>query len=91
MVVEPDCGRVVEQRRPEARQEPIADVEGLAGVEQVHPVDRHRALGRHDAHAGERGDQSGLRRRVEQVEQAAGVVAVGMGQPDPADVCRVDH
>ena len=32
-----------------------------------------------------------VRCRLEQVEQATGVVAVGMGQPDPADVGRVEH
>ena len=46
---------------------------------------------RHDAGADERRDDSRLRCGVEQREQAAGVIAVGMGQPDPAHVRRVDH
>ena len=31
------------------------------------------------------------RRRVQQREQAAGVVAIRMGEPDPSHVGRVDH
>jgi hypothetical protein len=62
----------------------------LAGVEQVHAVERQRALRRHDAGADECRDDPGLWCRVEQGEDAARVVAVGVGQPDPAHVLRVD-
>ena len=84
------CG-AVKQRRAEGVQGAVADVELLSGVEQVHAVEGERPLGRHDAGAEKRGDHSGFRCGIEQVEQPAGVVAVGVGEPDPAHVGGVHH
>jgi hypothetical protein len=47
-------------------------------------------LGRHDPGTGERGDQAGARCGVEKLEQCAGVVPVGMGQPDPSHVVGIE-
>jgi len=66
-------------------------VELLVGVEQVDPVQRDDPLARHDAHAEEGGHESRVGRRVEERPEAAGVVAIRMRDPDPADVGRVDH
>ena len=68
-VEDADGGRVVEQWRAEPGQLPVADVEGLARVEQVDPVDRQRPLGGHDPGADERGDDARLRCGLEQREQ----------------------
>ena len=72
-------------------QRAVADVEALARVEQVDPVERDGPLGRQDPDAEERRDDARVRRGLEQRPQPAGVVAVGVGDPDPADVGGVDR
>jgi hypothetical protein len=68
----------------------VADVEALAGVQQVDPVQWQRPLGGHDPDAQERRHHAGVGGGVQEVEQSAGVIAVWVGEPDPADVRRVD-
>ncbi len=38
----------------------------------------------------ERRHQAGVGRRLEEIEQAPGMIAVGVGQPDPPDGRRID-
>jgi hypothetical protein len=83
--------RAVEERRPEGVQPTVADVENLAGVEQVHPVERDGPLAGHDPHSGEGADHPCLGCGLQQRPQTAGVVPVGVGDPHPAHVGGVHH
>jgi hypothetical protein len=67
-------------------------VAGLSNSGGRKPVRRRSpTFSGHDACSDECRDDSRPRRRVQQREQAAGVIAIRMGKPDPAHVTRVDH
>lgn len=51
MVDHADGGRVVEQRRSQTGQHPVADVEPLTGIEQAYPFHRQRPLGAENPYA----------------------------------------
>jgi hypothetical protein len=69
----------------------VSDVDALAGVEQPHTVQRYLPLTRHDPDTPEGRDQPGLRGSFHELPESTGVVAVGVGQPDPAHVLGVDR
>lgn len=72
-------------------QGPVADVQRLARVQEVDPVHGQWVFRGHDPCSDECRDQAGVRRRVQQLEQVAGVIPIRVGEPDPAHIGRVDH
>ena len=58
VVVEAHRRRVVEERRTERVQRAVADVELLAGVQEIETIQGQRLLRRHDARTDERCDQT---------------------------------
>ena len=89
-VEEPAGDRGVEDRGAHGHERAVADVEGLAGVDPPHAVQRQ--LDRpHDALHGELGrDQGGVRAQLEYLGEVAGVVVVVVGEEHPPDVRGVD-
>src|SRR5205823_626886 len=68
----------------------VAEIERLTWVEQEHAVHGYVELDGQIADRGERADQSRLRCPLQHLEQRAHVVAVGVTEPYPAKVSRVD-
>jgi hypothetical protein len=62
----------------------------LARVEKEDSVQTHLVFDRQDSQAEERGDQPRIRRRLKNLHQTAGVIAVRVGQIDPPQVGWLD-
>jgi len=66
----PTVAGLSNSRGADRRERAIVDVEALAGIEQVDPVQGQRVRGGHDSHRAEGGDQFGAEGCFEQVERA---------------------
>src|SRR4030095_17155859 len=85
-VVEAGRRGTVVDRRTEGGHAAVAEVEGLSRVEEEDPVKIDLVFQRQNAQTQECRDQPRSRRRFENLHEASGVVAVGMGQIDPPQV-----
>ena len=91
LVEEATGGGAVEDRRQHEAQATVAGVEGLAGLAPDHALEVHRPLEGEALGAEEVHDERRLGRRLEHLVERAGVVAVLVGEEDPADVVGVDE
>ena len=68
----------------------VSEIERLPGVEEKYPVKIDLVFQRQNPQAQEGCDQPCSRCRLENLHQAPGVIAVGVGQIDPPQVSGLD-
>jgi hypothetical protein len=89
VIDQPGDGGAVVERWPKRVEGPIADGERLAGVEEEHALRGNGMVDGQDAETEECGDEPGLWCCFKDVGEGSGVVAVWVGELDPAQLCGV--